>query len=126
MYRPTREEETWLLERIATRSSCVRRRIGAAIYSRDGVLLATGFNHPEDLVQTCADDCPRARSSVPAYSSYKEGPGRCIAIHAEDAAIRKTSPEDLRGAVMIVTAEPCLDCQHLIWESGLDSWKVVS
>ena len=126
MYRPTREEEIWLLERIATRSICVRRRIGAAIFSRDGALLSTGFNHPEDLLQTCADDCPRAKSTVAAYSPYTEGPGKCIAIHAEDNALRHSSPKDREGGIMLTTAEPCMDCLYLLRTSGLKEWRVVS
>lgn len=126
MSHPNREDELWLLERIATRSSCVRRRIGAAIFSSEGHLLATGFNHPAEFGQTCADDCPRAKSTVAAYSSYKDGPGKCIAIHAEDAALRHAAQLDTEGGIMLVTAEPCSDCLALLEKSGLKEWRVVS
>lgn len=125
MYLPDLASQFWALERVANRSSCVRRRIGAVIFSSEGVLLSTGFNHPEDLAQNCAENCPRAKSDVPAYSSYKDGPGKCIAIHAEDAALRKTTPEERKGGTMMITANPCQDCWKLLEASGLAGWIVV-
>lgn len=60
-----------------------------------------------------------------AYSQYLEGPGRCIAIHAEDAALRKTTPEERKDGIMYITAEPCGDCQTLLQASGLARWEVI-
>jgi deoxycytidylate deaminase len=62
---------------------------------------------------------------VAAYSDYKNGEGRCIAIHAEDAALRKTTPEERKDGVMYITAVPCDDCEKLIRESGLARWEFV-
>lgn len=94
------------------------------IYDRDGRLLSTGHNNPEDKDQRCITDCPRAVSTVAAYSDYKTGPGRCIAIHAEDMALRKTTPEERSGGVMYISAEPCSDCLVLLKASGLERWEV--
>jgi len=113
------------LNRIASRSNCVRRQIAAMIFSQDGRLLASGYNNPSDASHTCIADCPRAVSDVPSYSPYNKGPGRCIAIHAEDNALRKTTPEERKGGVMYITAKPCDDCEKLLEASGLERWEVV-
>ena len=119
------EDIIYPLHRIAQRSNCVRRQIAASIYSQDGQLLATGYNNPADPADRCDRDCPRSRSNVAAYSQYKVGEGRCIAIHAEDAALRKTTPEERKDGIMYITAEPCDDCLGLLKASGLERWDVV-
>lgn len=119
------EQVIYPLRRIASFSNCVRRQIAAMIFSQDGRLLATGRNNPADPDQVCIVDCPRAVSDVVAYSDYKSGPGRCIAIHAEDAALRKTTPEERKDGVMYITAKPCDDCEKLLQASGLARWEVV-
>lgn len=122
---PTNPELFYPLLRIASRSNCVRRQVGAAVFSQDGRLLATGFNNPDDPTKACIVDCPRALSTVPTLSSYTEGPGRCIAIHAEDAALQKTTPEERKDGIMYVSYRPCGDCEKLLQESGLARWEVV-
>ncbi len=121
----TNSSHIWALQRIASRSNCVRRQIAASIFDPDGRLLATGYNNPENPEEVCITDCPRARSTVAAYTDYRTGAGRCIAIHAEDAALRKTTPEERKGGIMYITAQPCNDCEKLLQASGLARWEVV-
>jgi dCMP deaminase len=123
----------WVLERLSHRSNCVRRQIAASIVSQDGRLLSTGWNHAMPLEEKCDTSCPRALSTIPAggydgfesFEAYKAAAGECIAIHAEDAALRKTTLEERKGGVMYITAEPCGDCEKLLQDSGLARWEVV-
>ena len=114
-----------LVRQAATASHCVRRNVGAAIYDSYDRLLSIGWNEPEDPHLVCKTDCPRASSTVAPYSDYREGAGRCIAIHAEDMALRNTSPGERKDGVMYVTDVPCDDCEKLLEASGLGRWVVL-
>ncbi len=64
--------------------------------------------------------CPRRVASVvPGETSYDDGPGRCVAIHAEANALLYCDREDLVGATLYITREPCYGCEKLIDASGV-------
>jgi dCMP deaminase len=57
---------------------------------------------------------------VPSGSNYDpEGPGRCIAVHAEANAIIYAGRDKSRGATLYSTHRPCPDCQKLIAAAGI-------
>lgn len=65
--------------------------------------------------------CPRRTASVsPGETSYDDGPGRCVAVHAEANALLYCDREDLVGATLYVTREPCYGCQKLIDAAGIE------
>lgn len=107
-----------MAELASTRSTCVRRQVGAVITVEDRVI-ATGYNGAPASLQHCSEGaCPRGLSSkvdVPPGSQYNEGAGRCIALHAEQNAIN--SAHQLYGdlatgllarSAMWVNSESCM------------------
>lgn len=115
-------------------SSCRRRRVGAAIFTMEGDLLATGHNREteDDLggSRSCmAGDCPRGMASytaVPADAPY----GDCIAIHAEMMALQKaelltaTSPTEAGDLIMVVTHRPCHECTPVLERLGMQVFYI--
>src|SRR5438445_12747388 len=83
MARPTWDEYFMSLARLAaTRSTCLRRQVGAVIV-KDRMLLSTGYNDTPRGLPNCGDGgCERCRSDTPAGS----GPETCLCLHAEQTA----------------------------------------
>lgn len=110
---------------IANRGECRRRKVGAVIFGPDGVIISTGYNGaPTGTVRGCVEGaCPRGlltEDQLPAYANYNEGPGRCIAVHAEARAILSAERDRLPGSTIVVTDEPCYGCQKLIAEVQIE------
>lgn len=90
-------------------------------------IVATGYNGaPAGKPGCLSGACPRGRSDVPNYSQYEDGPGECIAIHAEANALLYANRDQCEGATMYVTVAPCTWCQKLIDGSGISRvvWRV--
>lgn len=106
---------------MAQRSTCVRRQVGAVLLDGYGIQRGTGFNTEADD-KDCRQDCPRGRKTyaeVPAGSPYGKGePGACIADHAEMVALWQAAKAfelaEMRLWTMVVTCEPCNDCQLVL------------
>lgn len=90
---------------------CSRRQV-ACVLVKGGVIVGRGHNIPKIGDGSCIDgDCPRGQKTydeVPAFSSYEN----CIAVHAEDWALREAGDLAYGGAAF-VTCEPCPDCAAL-------------
>src|SRR5690606_1254757 len=106
-----------IAEAASRRSDCERRKVGAAVV-KDRRVRGTGYNGAPSGEPGC-ESCPRRLSDVPPGSSYDTGPGTCVAIHAEGNALLYCDREDLVGATLYVTAEPCAGCRKLIRASGV-------
>lgn len=120
--RPTKEEYgLGIAVAASARADCVRRRVGAAIFSRDGRVQALGYNGSPPGRKGCLTDgaCPRGASGVEPGSSYDTGPGSCIAIHAEANALLHAAFTAIRGGTIYVTHKPCDGCRKLIQAAGL-------
>lgn len=104
---------------VAERSDCERSKVGAVVV-KDRRIRATGYNGAPSGAPGCAT-CPRRLSGVEPRSSYSEGAGRCVAVHAEANALLYCDREDLIGATLYITREPCPDCWKLIWATGIES-----
>lgn len=95
------------------KSNCDRSRVGACVVSAAGGLLAIGYN------QRPAGPCPREASGLPSTALFI-GAGTCTAVHAEVDAVGKAGGwENLRGALVYVTREPCVGCWELLSEQPL-------
>lgn len=107
----------------AKRSDCERSQVGAVVV-KDRRVRATGYNGAPAGAPGC-DTCPRrVAEAVPGVSSYSSGPTRCVSVHAEANALLYCDREDLIGATLYITREPCADCSKLIAASGIE--KVVT
>lgn len=119
--RPSWDAYFMLIARaVAVRADCLKKQVGAVIV-RDHRIVATGYNGAPAGRPGCLTDgaCPRARTDLPAGSSYDTGPGACIAIHAEANAIIYADRDHCTGAVLYCTSEPCDGCRKLIDGAGI-------
>lgn len=105
---------------VAARADCSRRRVGAIIVGTDNRLKGAGYNGAASGEPGCLSGaCRRAASNVPPDSSYDNGPGRCIAIHAEMNAIVDAGRERCTGGTIYVTHAPCPGCVRIIAAAGI-------
>ena len=109
------------------RSDCTRRNIGAALMLPDHSIVPTGYNGGPPGGPSCLKgECPRGRlthSELPPDSAYDSGGGMCIALHAEWNVLLRASWDQMRGATLYITDEPCHLCRILI--SGTPVARVV-
>lgn len=121
---PIGERPSWheyfliIAEAVASRSDCERSKVGAVVV-KDRRVRATGYNGAPSGKSGCAT-CPRRVSEAePGVSDYSNGATRCVAIHAEANALLYCDREDLVGATLYVTREPCYACEKLIEAAGI-------
>lgn len=106
-----------IAQAVAVRADCTRRKIGAVLVGPDHVILSTGYNGAPAGEPGCASAgaCPRGRFTHAqiAVNLGTTHPTPCVAIHAEDNALRYASdiPE---GSTMYVTTAPCPDCAQAL------------
>lgn len=121
-----------IAEAVAKSSTCTRSQVGAVLLDGAGHIRGVGYNSEQpvmgcDREMSCALHCPRAQSDVPHGSDYDNGPGTCIAMHAEEMARQMALASglwDMHGWIMYVTREPCYKCTELLKQSGIHSaWK---
>ncbi len=101
----------------ATRSTCLRRQVGAVIV-RDKRMLATGYNGAPKGLQHCLEiGCLREKLAIPSGERHE----LCRAIHAEQNAVVQaaTSGVDISGATIYTTTFPCSLCSKIIINAGL-------
>ena len=94
---------------VATRSTCSRKHVGAAIV-RDKMILATGYNGSIRGLPHCDDE------------GHLMEDGHCVrTVHAEANAIVQAARHGVRieGASIYVTASPCWGCFRLIANAGI-------
>lgn len=113
--------QTWdeyflsLAHAASSRSTCVRRKVGAVIV-RDRHIVSTGYNGGPSGYPHCDEGgCPRAASEAPTGVGY----GSCVAIHAEANALLFCGPQDRENATIYCTDLPCFGCAKLISNSGI-------
>lgn len=120
----------WARQIADTRSTCVRRKVGAVLIDATGMSRSTGRNQEREGLRCDQGDCPRGLKTLdqqPAYAPYDD----CIAEHAEAMALRL--PVDRRGRgpwLLVVTDEPCSTCHILcidhhvgvVWPEKAQTW----
>ena len=93
----------------ATRSTCLRKKVGAVIV-RDRTVLSTGYNGSIRGLEHCDD-----------VGCMMED-GHCVAtVHAEANAIIQAAKNgvSIHDAELYTTASPCWGCFKLIANSGI-------
>ncbi len=101
----------------ATRSTCLRRQVGAVIV-KDKKVLATGYNGAPSQLSHCLDvGCLREKLQIPSGQRHE----LCRAIHAEQNAIIQaaTSGISIKGGVLYSTTFPCILCAKMIINAGI-------
>ena len=102
----------------ATRSTCLRRRVGAVIV-RDRQIVSTGYNGAPKGLQHCADvGCLRTLLSIPSGERHE----MCRGSHAEMNAIAQAAASGVctAGGQIYCTHEPCSFCTKAIINAGIE------
>jgi dCMP deaminase len=100
----------------STRSTCIRRRVGAVIVGEKRIL-ATGYNGSPAGTRHCTDvGCLRQQLEIPSGERHEI----CRGSHAEMNAITQaaSSGTSINGCGIYVTHEPCSICSKLLINSG--------
>jgi dCMP deaminase len=104
---------------VATRSSCLRRQVGALLV-KDRNILATGYNGVPSGISHCnASGCLRERLKVPSGERHE----LCRGLHAEQNAIIQAAKHgtNIDGATLYCTTMPCIICTKMIINAGIET-----
>ncbi len=101
----------------ASRSTCVRRHVGAVVV-KDRMILSTGYNDTPRGLPNCGDGgCARCESDAPSGQTLDT----CLCLHAEQNAIIQAAYHGvaIAGATIYTTHQPCLTCAKMIVNVGI-------
>ncbi len=104
-------------EELGTKSNCVRRRVGAVLVAKQGVI-AKAWNGVSARYRSCLEaGCPRCKRGGRVGTGYDS----CICLHAEQRALALAARagKSVRGATLYVSLRPCLACLNLAIEAGV-------
>lgn len=107
-----------LAEQVATRTTCLRRAVGAVIV-KDNRILATGYNGvPSGLRHCCETGCLRQQLGIPSGQRHEI----CRGLHAEQNAIVQAARYgiDISGSTMYVNTQPCVVCAKMLINAGVE------
>jgi dCMP deaminase len=106
-----------IAEAVATRSTCLRRQVGA-VAVKDKHILATGYNGaPEGIIHCEETSCVRTIMNIPSGDMLD----KCMAVHAEQNVICMAAKLgiSLKGATLYSTVFPCSICAKMIINAGI-------
>lgn len=106
---------------VATRSTCLRRQVGAVLV-RDKRIISTGYNGAPRKLKHCSEvGCLRTEKDIPSGERYE----LCRGVHAEQNAIINAAYYGIstQDTVMYCTHQPCIICARIIINAGIE--KVV-
>ncbi|AMD19405.1 HBR504Cp [Eremothecium sinecaudum] len=97
----------------ASRSNCMKRRVGCVIV-RDCRVIATGYNGtPRNLTNCNAGGCPRCNGGESSLQS-------CLCLHAEENALLEAGRDRVgQNAILYCDTCPCLTCSVKIVQTGV-------
>jgi dCMP deaminase len=102
---------------VASRSTCLRRQVGAVIVN-DHRILTTGYNGaPRGLAHCSETGCLREEQNIPSGERHE----LCRASHAEANAIIQASYYGvaIAGSKIYATLSPCVLCAKLVINAGI-------
>ena len=107
-----------IAEIVKTRSTCLRRQVGAVIV-KDNRIITTGYNGAPSGLRHCTDigGCERERLHIPSGQRHE----LCRALHAEQNAIIQAAKlgVNIDGSTLYCTHQPCVICAKMIVNSGI-------
>ncbi len=112
-----------IAKEVATRSTCLRRHVGA-ILVKDRRILATGYNGAPKNIEHCAvTGCVRERDNIPSGERHEI----CRALHAEQNALLQaaTYGVQIEGATLYCTTQPCVMCAKMLINVGVEKIYVL-
>ena len=102
---------------VATRTTCIRRAVGAVIV-KDKRILATGYNGVPTGIAHCGEvGCLRQDLGVPSGQRHEI----CRGLHAEQNAIIQAARYgiNISDSSIYITTQPCVVCAKMIINSGI-------
>lgn len=103
---------------VATRSSCLRRQVGALLVKERNIL-ATGYNGvPSGITHCDVTGCLREQRQVPSGERHE----LCRGLHAEQNAIIQAARHgvNISGATLYCTDSPCIICSKMLINAGVE------
>lgn len=119
----TQERPSWdeyfmkLAYEVATRTTCLRRAVGAVIV-KERRILATGYNGVPTGIAHCSEvGCLRQQLGVPSGQRHEI----CRGLHAEQNAIIQAAHYgiDISASSIYITTQPCVVCAKMIINAGI-------
>ncbi|MFW6142217.1 MAG: deoxycytidylate deaminase [Candidatus Saliniplasma sp.] len=113
MNRPTIDEYFMAMaELAASRSTCLRRKVGAVIV-KDKQVLSTGYNGaPKELPHCEKVGCRREKMKVKSGTRHE----LCRGVHAEQNAVIQAAVfgVSVKNATLYCTHHPCVLCMKIL------------
>lgn len=118
MDRPTVDEYFMAMaELAASRSTCLRRKVGAVIV-KDKQILSTGYNGaPKNLPHCDEVGCRRKILNIKSGTRHE----LCRGVHAEQNAIIQAAVfgVSVKGGTLYSTHHPCVLCVKILINAGI-------
>ena len=103
---------------VSSRSTCLRRQVGAVIV-KDKNVLTTGYNGTPSGIRHCSETgCLRDKMAIPSGERHE----LCRGLHAEQNAIIQAAKHgvNIAGGTLYCTHAPCVICAKMLINSGLE------
>ncbi|MFA6710403.1 MAG: dCMP deaminase family protein [Candidatus Methanomethylophilaceae archaeon] len=118
MERPDNDEYFMkMAELVSTRSTCLRRRVGAVIV-KDKRVLSTGYNGSPKGTMHCEQlGCIREQMHVPSGTRHE----LCRGVHAEQNAVIQAAyfGVSIKDGTIYTTTYPCSMCAKILINAGI-------
>jgi len=118
MERPSNDEYFMeMAQLVSSRSTCLRRRVGAVIVKEKRVL-STGYNGSPKGTKHCEElGCIRVKMNVPSGTRHE----LCRGVHAEQNAVTQAAyfGVSVDGATIYTTTYPCSMCAKILINAGI-------
>ena len=102
---------------VATRSTCLRRKVGAVLV-KEKRILATGYNGAPSGLRHCLETgCLREELGIPSGQRHE----LCRALHAEQNVLIQAAHHGISvaGSVLYCTNLPCVICTKMLINAGI-------
>jgi len=107
-----------MAELVATRSTCLRRHVGAVIVKEKRVL-TTGYNGAPRGLRHCDEvGCVRQQNNIESGTRHE----LCRGVHAEQNAVIQGAyfGVSIKGATIYTTNFPCVLCAKILLNAGIE------
>jgi dCMP deaminase len=102
-----------MLELVASRSTCRRRKVAAILTTENGKLISIGYNGVPRGLTHCIDSPCEGETDQSGDNS------KCLAIHAEQNAIIQAESRIKEASYLYCSTTPCFNCSKLIISAGI-------
>jgi dCMP deaminase len=102
---------------VATRSTCLRRQVGAVVVKEKRVL-TTGYNGAPKGLKHCAEvGCVRLQNNIESGTRHE----LCRGVHAEQNAVIQAAyfGVSIKDATIYTTNFPCSVCTKILVNAGI-------